>query len=621
MTVIGEVESAKTSYVRRKLNIQKVKLKDETGELEISWYNQPYLIKLFQKAPSLAVSGLVKKDFNRLSLEPKEYEVLKNKSDKKVHTGKLIAIYPEKRGLSSRTIRDKISLVLETIDKIPDFLPPKLVSENGLITETDAYFFIHSSVDTNHFEKARRRLSFDELFTIQLSSLLVRKSWQKETVGHTFEVGKFKQKLDGLIKKLPFKLTGSQSKAISDILKDLSSTHPMNRFLQGDVGSGKTVVSAVAAYLSFLNGFQTLFMAPTEILAQQHFRTISSLLKPLNLAISLQTASSKNKNLDSYDVVIGTHALLSEKLNFTKVGFVVIDEQHKFGVRQRAILKEKGITPHLLTMTATPIPRTVALTLFGELSISVIDEIPKGRIPIKTHIIPKSKRNDMYDWIRKKIKEEDVQVFIVCPLIEESEKETMRSVKAAKKEYDFLARKVFPELKIGLLHGRQKSKEKERIMTDFKDNKYQILVCTSVVEVGIDISNAAVMVIEGAERYGLAQLHQLRGRVGRGSKQSFCLLFCEKITAPSLKRLKFFSQNLNGAKLAKFDLQQRGSGEIYGTRQHGVFELKIADLSDYKLLEKSSRAVIGFDREYRLDDFPILKEKIDAYSVGRIARD
>ncbi|MBI2049786.1 DEAD/DEAH box helicase, partial [Candidatus Roizmanbacteria bacterium] len=353
----------------------------------------------------------------------------------------------------------------------------------------------------------------------------------------------------------------------------------------------------------------------------QHFNTVSELVKSLKIRVALQTSAFKTKSLDKYNVIIGTHALINEKLNFEKVGFVIIDEQHRFGVQQRAILKDKGINPHLLTMTATPIPRTVALTLYGELDISHLDEMPKGRIPVKTYVVPKNKRDNMYKWLEAKIIKEKIQIFVVCPLIEESEKETMQSIKAAKIEYDFLSKKVFPKFKVGLLHGKMKSKEKDEVMKKFKENNCSILVCTSVVEVGIDISNATVMVVEAAERYGLAQLHQLRGRIGRGEKQSFCLLFCETTGSKALKRLKFFAQNTSGAKIAAFDLQQRGPGEIYGTSQHGVFQLKIADLTNYELLEKTKKAVFKFDKKYKIGDYPQLKKRLDEYNIHQIARD
>ncbi len=520
VTVIGQVESAKNNYVRRGLTLQKVKLFDETGKIEAIWYNQPYLINLFQKFPYLAVGGGVKKSYGKMIIEPKEYETLKNKNAGFVHVGRIVPVYPEKRGLSSRTLREKVRLVLSTDFKEVEFLPQKIIDQNQLIAEKEAYEYIHFPTNFDFAKRARKRLSFDELFAIQLSALLVKKNWQRETVGHELKVKKFMGEIEAFSKSLPFILTSAQQKVIVEILKDLSSVHPMNRFLQGDVGSGKTVVATVAAYITYLNGFQTLFMAPTEILTNQHYNTIFRLVEPLKVKVGLRTAASKTKNLDEYGIVIGTHALLNEKLNFKKVGLVIVDEQHRFGVRQRAILKDKGINPHLLTMTATPIPRTVSLTLYGELDISVLDEMPKGRIPVKTYVVPKHKREDMHEWLKKKILAEKIQVFIVCPLIEESEYETMRSVKAAKKEYETVSEKIFPDFRVGLLHGKMKSYEKDEVMKKFKDNYYNILVCTSVVEVGIDIPNATIMVIEAAERYGLAQLHQLRGRIGRADKQS-----------------------------------------------------------------------------------------------------
>lgn len=377
----------------------------------------------------------------------------------------------------------------------------------------------------------------------------------------------------------------------------------MNRFLQGDVGSGKTVVAAIAAYISFLCGFQTLIMAPTEILAMQHYETILKLFKSLPLKIAIQTGSKKSmkgKN-DSFDIIIGTQALLTSSLAFQRVGLVVIDEQHRFGVAQRSLLKEKGKEPHLLTMTATPIPRTLALTLYGDLDLSTITQMPLGRLPIKTFLVPLVKRAAAYAWIEKKVNEEHIQVFIICPLIEESESETLQTVKAAKKEYEHLKNIVFKGLNVSLLHGKLKPKEKELIMKEFSVGKTDILVSTSVVEVGIDIPNATIMIIEGAERFGLAQLHQLRGRIGRGKLQSYCYLFSEIQDEGKLKRLHFFTGTNNGVKLAEYDLGQRGAGNIFGTKQHGYLKLKIASLSDMELMRQAKNAAL-----YILEKYPHL---------------
>ncbi len=616
VTVRGRVVETKNEYTRSRITLQKLKLDDGTGEIVITWFNQPYLVNLFKTATYVAVSGVVKINRQKLTLEPKEYEVLRSLDQTTIHTGRIVPIYSEKRGLSSRTLREKIYFILK--NKLEECLPKKIVDQFNLIDEATSYQNIHFPKSSELARKSHDRLSFDELFIINLSSNLTRQQWEKERVGRPFKVNSVK--INSFIQNLPFKLTNDQQKAIKVILKDLAASRPMNRFLQGDVGSGKTVVAAIAAYVAYLNGYKTLFMAPTEILAQQHYQTLQNLFKNSTVKIGLQTGSKKIKSIVDYQIILGTHALLSQKLTIETIGLVIIDEQHRFGVQQRAVLKAKGINPHLLTMTATPIPRTVALTLYGELDISVIEEMPLGRIPTKTFLVPKHKRIDGYKWIREKIKQGD-QAFIICPLIEESEAETLLSVKAASKEYERLAKEIFPDLKLGLLHGKIKSQEKERIMRDFKNKKYDILVSTPVVEVGIDVANATIMVIEAAERYGLAQLHQLRGRVGRGKKQSYCLLYTEREDRNILDRLNFVAKNNSGIKIAEYDFKRRGPGEIFGVRQHGYLDLNIASLSDLSLIEKTKQAVKMFTANYTIKNFPEIQQRIEKYKLDQISRD
>jgi len=623
VTVKGKIIDKKQEFTKRGFKIQKFLLYDGSGKMEIVFYNQPYLIKTLTTDKAASFAGTVELFGNKLIMTPNEWEIETN-----IHTGRLVPIYPEKKGLSSRLLREKIFWLFSQLikDKMTDILPKEIISYNRLIDEFLAYYNIHFPKDKLLAKEAQKRLAFDELFIIQLSAALVRKEWEKEKVGHQFKINKtINEKINTFINKLPFQLTSAQNRAVKEILDDLSKNKPMNRFLQGDVGSGKTVVAAIACYLAYLNGYQSLFMAPTEILAKQHFQTLSMLFKNYSLKIGLQTRTEKinrkkNLSISDFDIVVGTHALLNEKLKFNRVGLVIIDEQHRFGVRQRAMLKEKGVNPHLLTMTATPIPRTVALVLYGELDISYLDEMPKGRLPIKTYLIPQEKRADAYSWIKKQIKEKNESVFIVCPLIEESNVETMKSVKAAKKEFENL-KAVFSEFKLGLLHGKLKTDEKNKVLEEFRNDKIKILVTTPVVEVGIDIPQATIMIIEAAERFGLAQLHQLRGRVGRSDKQSYCFLFTNSNSPQIIERLTFFAKNNLGIKLAEYDLQTRGPGEVYGEKQHGFIDLKIASFTDYHLISQTKKAVDYFLNHYHPSQFPSLLKRIEEYQIKQITRD
>lgn len=604
VTVKGMITQSKNEITRRGFRLQKITIQDESGRLTLTWINQPYLIHVLKEGMTIFVAGEVVRFAGKISLQPNEWELAREET---IHTNRIVPVYSEIRGLSSKTIREKVFHIithLKNTSEPLDQLPPEVMKFNNILTQHDAYMGAHFPLSKNHLIESRRRLSFDELLGLHMYSQMVRREWQKKNVKHPFIIDEDKRlKIDSFIKTLPFELTRDQIISIDEIKQDLLKTHPMNRFLQGDVGSGKTVVAAVAAYISYLNGFQTLIMAPTEILATQHYHTIQKLFKSLPLKIAIQTGSQKSmkKKGDTFNIVIGTQALLTSSLTFEKVGLVIIDEQHRFGVAQRSLLKEKGKEPHLLTMTATPIPRTLALTLYGDLDLSTITQMPLGRLPIKTFLVPLTKRIAAYVWIDKKVKEERVQVFIICPLIEESESETLLTVKAAKKEFEHLKNDVFKDLNVSLLHGKLKPKEKELIMKEFSEGKIDVLVSTSVVEVGIDIPNATIMIIEGAERFGLAQLHQLRGRIGRGSAQSYCYLFSEIQDETKLKRLHFFASTTNGVKLAEYDLGQRGAGNIFGTKQHGYLKLKIASLSDIELMKQAKNAAL-----YILEKYPHL---------------
>lgn len=626
VTIQGTVTQAKQEYTKRGLKVQKIIIADETGEIPVVWYNQPYLLQVFRVGIRVSIAGEIKRFLHTTLLDPKEYEILYSQNQQTIHTGRIVPVYSETRGISTKTIREKMFFAINQLqsmqENFKDMLPEEIVRFNRLVNQVEAYEYVHFPANEEMEKNSRTRLAFDELFVMQLSAALIKKQWHEETAGHAFVMKK--KEIEDFIAHLPFQLTNAQKKVLDELFADLVKPYPMNRFLQGDVGSGKTVVAAIACYLAHLNGCTSLFMAPTEILAAQHYETLSKLLSPFGIRVSLVTGKKEYKvSSIKYDVIIGTHAILNEKLSFNNVGLVVIDEQHRFGVAQRAQLKEKGIYPHLLTMTATPIPRTVALTLYGELDLSVIDEMPVGRIPIKTFAVPKHKRADGYAWIQKKIKEEHIQAFIICPLIEASEEETMKSVKAASLEYEHLKKDIFPNLRIGLLHGKMKSKEKDAVMEQFRKKEFDILVSTSVVEVGIDIPNAAIMIIEGAERFGLAQLHQLRGRVGRGDKQSYCFLFSELENEEILNRLKFFARSPNGIELSKFDFKKRGPGELFGTRQHGYMNLKIASYHDYPLIKQTKSAAEWYVKTHgeNLSAFPELKKRVEHLQVEMVGRD
>lgn len=620
VTIKGTVEEIKNQYTRKFKTLQRAVISDETGNIDILWFNQPFLTRVIKQGDKISISGKVESDKNKFVLISPDYEIIFN--NQTIHTGRLVPVYPETRGISSKWLRRQIFKLLGEKNQINDYLPQSLIKENNLIDLTKALEKIHFPNSLKEAAKARERLSFDELFQLQLSALVRKKLWEKEKIKKPFEIKKYQKQINALIKNLPFELTNSQKKAVEDILNDISSDKAMNRLLEGDVGSGKTIVATIAMYIAFLNGFQSAFMAPTEILAQQHYNVISKLLSPLEVKVGLVTGSTKTIQNTKYDipdtdVTIGTHALVYKKVQFKKLGFAVIDEQQRFGVEQRAIIREKGENIHLLTMTATPIPRTVALTLYGDLDLSILDEMPIGRKPIKTWLVPPEKRNGAYEWIKEKVVKEKDQAFIVCPFIEESE--SMITVKAAAKEFERLKKDVFPKLKLALLHGKMKAKEKDEILKDFRSGKIDILVSTPIVEVGIDIPNTTIMLIEEAERFGLAQLHQLRGRVGRGDKQSYCLLFTSSTNPATIERLKFLETIYSGAKLSELDLKLRGPGQIYGTSQHGVKNLKIASFSDFSLIEKTKKEAIKILPE--IDKYPELLKKVKEINLKQVSPD
>ena len=612
VSIKGEIISIKNEYTKRGKKIQKAVLKDETGTINIVWFNQPFLVRTLKIGLKVNFSGKVGWFDRKVALVSPEYEI--RKKGLAIHTGRLVPVYHETYGLSSKWLRSRIAPLIKSLaPTVKDFLPTPIFKKHDLLALNKAFQQIHFPKTKKQANEARKRFAFEELFLIQLASLKRKLTWQKQKLAYQFNIDQ--EKILKFSQNLPFELTSAQKRALREIFADLAKNTPMNRLLEGDVGSGKTVVAAAAIFVAYLNGIQSALMAPTEILANQHFKTLNQLLIPLGLKISLLTGGQK-KTESNFDLIIGTHALIHKRAKFKKLGLAIIDEQHRFGVEQRAKLIHQGKTPHVLTMTATPIPRTIALTLYSDLDLSVLDEMPPGRQKVKTWVVPPQKRKSAYQWIKKQIKATKNQAFIVCPLIEESQHETLQAVRAVTSEFKKLKKEIFPDLKLGLLHGRLKSQEKRDILEKFKEGKLNILVSTPVVEVGIDIPQATIMMIEAAERFGLAQLHQLRGRVGRSNQQAYCLLFSEQLNEKTLKRLKALQQINIGMKLAEFDLQLRGPGEIYGTQQHGFTQLKVASFSDLPLIKKTKKAASQTMAKISL--YPSLQQKLKEYTIKHV---
>ena len=619
VTICGIVEKFSNTFTKTGKKIQMAEIVDDSGKIEAIFFNQMFLYRVLKKGERFNFSGKVEWFGHKKVLLSPEYEKIPNTKYQilnTIHTGRLVPIYNETYGVSSKWLRSRIKTALDALgEQIEEFLPEEIVKNENLLPEKEAIEQIHFPKDKPSAQKAKYRLAFDELFLIQLASLLRKRDWEKKVLGKQFFID-FEQSMK-FVENLPFALTNAQKKCIKEILLDLQKNIPMNRLLQGDVGSGKTVVAALAAYTAFLNKSDTLFMAPTEILANQHYQTLKALLAPFNVPIKLITASHKNNetiqqlNNCSPKVIVGTHALLYQDYDPEKIGLVIVDEQHRFGVEQRKVLSEKGKAPHFLTMTATPIPRTIALTLYNDLDLSVIDEMPPGRLKVKTWVVPEIKRKKAYEWISERVKDTQEQAFIICPFIEESE--TMSTVKAATKEFEILGKEIFPDLRLALIHGRVKSKEKDKILSEFKEGKFDVLVATPVVEVGIDIPNATIMMVEGAEHFGLAQLHQLRGRVGRSNLQSYCLLFTENEIPPVIRRLKSLERTDIGMELAEIDLKLRGPGEIHGTQQHGFADLRVASFTDLPLIQKT-RAAAETIRSLN----SALKNKLEKYRIETV---
>ncbi len=613
VTIRAHCESITTRPVRRGLRLTTAVLADDTGKLNAVWFNQPYRTQqLGGSSDEFYFSGEFEYNYGKYQLTNPSAEIAK---EMPVQADRLLPVYHSYAGLKSQTVRKVLEELRPLMSVLPETLPESIITREGLMPRAQAVSTMHFPKTLEDVTKARERLAFEELFELLLASQLNKQENQKLAGYHIpFEVEVVKQ----FVAQLPFALTGAQKRAAWDILQDFEKATPMNRLLQGDVGSGKTVVAGLAARQAASHGYQTALMAPTEILATQHAETLDSLLAPFGVKVGLLTSSVKGKARTTLyeqiasgevDVAVGTHALIQEKVAFHNLGFVVIDEQHRFGVDQRQkLLNKSGILPHLLAMTATPIPRSLALTVYGELDVSVLNERPANRLPIKTQIISPVSAAKIYDAVDKEIAV-GRQAYVICSLIEENPDNEVKSVQA---EYKRLKNSVFGHRSIGLLHGKMKPAEKDEVMQDFKNKKYDILVSTTVVEVGVDVPNATCILIENADRFGLAQLHQLRGRVGRSGYQSYCYLMMSGNNKPS-ERLREVEKSNDGFYLAEVDMQLRGPGEIYGRMQSGALNLQIATLADTKLIAQAQKAAKWFVESEDITRYTGLTDRVRYY--------
>ena len=624
-SVFGYIRSVSAFNTRNNLSVIKVVIADESGKFELSFFQSKgnkYMLERtkaqFPVNAGIMISGVVKMNSynNQLTMDKPTYsimsgEFMEDSETKNLNVARIVPIYTVCEGLSIKTLRRAIFNAIELYkNDIVNIIPDEIKNRLGLLDKKLAVEQIHFPESMDMLEHARFSLIFEELFLVQLKLIRLRENTSKNISSYALKVHK-----DGIVQQfinnLPFELTSGQKQAVNEILNDMDSDMPMQRLLQGDVGSGKTVVATIMLLAAIENGYQGALMAPTEILAQQHYNNLIQWLTPMGLSVGLFLGSHGKKVRQKFEtdlkngqthIAVGTHALIQENVEFSNLGAIVVDEQHRFGVKQRNVLKKKSQNPQILTMTATPIPRTLALTVHGDLDLTVINELPKGRKPIKTTMTGSHKA--VWNLIKEQV-EEGRQAYIVYPLIDESE---TLSAKAATIEAEKLQAEVFPQFKIGLLHGKLKNDEKDAVMKDFKDGKYDILVSTTVVEVGVDVPNATVMVIENAERFGLSQLHQLRGRVGRNSLQSYCILITSSRSQETRERLSIMTETNDGFVIAEKDLQLRGPGEFLGTRQSGLPDLIISDIvRDAKILELARNEAIDFIKTHNIENYPLLQ--------------
>lgn len=636
---IQEIE-ARRSW-RRRMVIVEALVGDDTGSIRAIWFNQPFIRNILKPGRLVNLSGKVSLSENELYLSSPTYELVGKKET--AHTGRLVPIYPETKGLTSKGLRFLIQPILKSLERLTEWIPESIRKEEELPELNESVFNMHFPQELSDAVAAKKRFAFEDLFLLQLLNIEQKLKLAQERAP---EISIDIEALKSFLTILPFELTLSQKKSLWEILQDMQSKKPMNRLLQGDVGSGKTVVAFLAAIAATRSSYQSAFMAPTEVLARQHYETIKNLLgradethgrmpsvgmltsshAKLFLGDGLESEIKKPILIEKIkkgevEIVVGTHALIQKSVSFKNLGLVVIDEQHRFGVEQRATLashaEKISVVPHFLSMSATPIPRTLMLTIFGDLDISTIDELPKGRKQIITKIVEPANRAKAYGFIRNEVRA-GRQAFVICPRIEKDEDvgtspDQMRTweLKSVKEEHEKLTKHIFPDLKIAMLHGQMKPKEKEKVMSAFRNNEHDVLVATSVIEVGVDVPNATVMMIEGSDRFGLAQLYQFRGRVGRGAYQSYCLLFTDSPSKSTHDRLSAILDAKNGFELAEKDLAIRGPGQFLGTEQTGLPDLAMRGLQDITLIKASRAAALRItQKDPRLERSPTLKEKI-----------
>ncbi len=626
-TVNGIVHEIKTIYLKgNKRVLVEAVIADKTGTIRAVWFNQKYIGRNVKIGDTLFLSGTIELGPHGFQITQPTYEKLSSRKDTPTHTARIVPVYSLTKSVTQKQLRYLISQVLPLYVQIKEWLPRDLLDKYDLLPLSEAIHSVHFPKSQDHLDSAKHRLKFDELFLVQLRGQVARLLMHTQSAPQlTFHLDKTKEFLNSL----PFTLTQAQKKSAWEIIQNMEKDYPMNRLLEGDVGSGKTLVATLAVLNTMLNHYQTAYMAPTSILAIQQYETFCKYLEPYGASIALLTGNKKILNTDlslkgtevkkeiadgKVDVVVGTQAVVQSTVSFKKLGLAIIDEQHRFGVSQRSMitkLQQGDIHPHFLSMTATPIPRSLALTLYGDLDLSIINQLPEGRKPIKTKLVPPDKRGEQYTFVKEEVSR-GRQVFVVCPLIDPSDTLGKR---AATEEFNKLSNEIFPDLSIGLMHGKLSAKEKDDVIKDFADKKYDILVSTAVIEVGIDIPNASIIMIESAERFGLAQLHQFRGRVGRGKHQSYCLLLTESEEKSSIKRLQTLVECNDGFTLAERDLEFRGPGDIYGIKQHGFDDmLHVAKLTDYIVIKESQDAVSAvLYTSPDLSKFPLVKRRLDEF--------